>query len=50
MEGQKQLTLQHQEWVAITPTLLQLCGTGDHIVSSRTIYGWNLRVLEKFYS
>jgi methionine-gamma-lyase len=24
---------------AITPTLMQLCGAGDHIVSSRTIYG-----------
>jgi methionine-gamma-lyase len=34
-------------WVAITPTLLQLCGTGDHIVSSHYDIWWNLRVLEK---
>jgi methionine-gamma-lyase len=25
--------------MGVTPTLMQLCGAGDHIVSSRTIYG-----------
>jgi methionine-gamma-lyase len=34
-------------WVAITPTLLQLCGTGDHIVSSHTIYGGTYAFLKK---
>jgi methionine-gamma-lyase len=33
---------------AITPTLLQLCGTGDHIVSSRTIYGGTYAFLKNF--
>jgi len=33
---------------AITPTLLQLCGSGDHIVSSRTIYGGTYAFLKNF--
>lgn len=33
---------------AITPTLLQLCGNGDHIVSSRTIYGGTYAFLKNF--
>ena len=33
---------------AITPTLLQLCGAGDHIVSSRTIYGGTYAFLKNF--
>ncbi len=33
---------------AITPTLLQLCSQGDHIVSSRTIYGGTYAFLKNF--
>ncbi len=33
---------------AITPTILQLCNTGDHIVSSRTIYGGTYAFLKNF--
>ena len=33
---------------AITPTLLQLCSCGDHIVSSRTIYGGTYAFLKNF--
>jgi methionine-gamma-lyase len=33
---------------AITPTLLQLCNQGDHIVSSRTIYGGTYAFLKNF--
>ncbi len=33
---------------AITPTLLQLCGAGDHIISSRTIYGGTYAFLKNF--
>ncbi len=33
---------------AITPTLLQLCQAGDHIVASRTIYGGTYAFLKNF--
>ncbi|AXT19814.1 aminotransferase class I/II-fold pyridoxal phosphate-dependent enzyme [Flavobacteriaceae bacterium AU392] len=33
---------------AITSTLLQLCNSGDHIVSSRTIYGGTYAFLKNF--
>ncbi|MGA9325649.1 MAG: aminotransferase class I/II-fold pyridoxal phosphate-dependent enzyme [Salegentibacter sp.] len=33
---------------AITPTLLQLCQSGDHIVASRTIYGGTYAFLKNF--
>ena len=33
---------------AITPVLLQLCSAGDHIVSSRTIYGGTYAFLKNF--
>lgn len=33
---------------AITPVLLQLCQAGDHIVSSRTIYGGTYAFLKNF--
>lgn len=33
---------------AITATLLQLCGSGDHIVGSRTIYGGTYAFLKNF--
>ena len=33
---------------AITPVILQLCNAGDHIVSSRTIYGGTYAFLKNF--
>ncbi|MDV7187767.1 aminotransferase class I/II-fold pyridoxal phosphate-dependent enzyme [Lutibacter sp. TH_r2] len=33
---------------AITSTLMQLCGAGDHIVSSRTIYGGSYAFMKNF--
>ncbi|MDO4727851.1 MAG: aminotransferase class I/II-fold pyridoxal phosphate-dependent enzyme [Bacteroidota bacterium] len=33
---------------AITTVIMQLCGAGDHIVSSRTIYGGTYTFLKKF--
>ncbi|MBU2951838.1 aminotransferase class I/II-fold pyridoxal phosphate-dependent enzyme [Tamlana agarivorans] len=33
---------------AITPVIMQLCGSGDHIVSSRTIYGGTYAFLKNF--
>jgi methionine-gamma-lyase len=33
---------------AITATLLQLCGQGDHIVASRTIYGGTFAFMKNF--
>ena len=33
---------------AITPVLLQLCETGEHMVSSRTIYGGTYAFLKNF--
>ncbi|WP_339614096.1 aminotransferase class I/II-fold pyridoxal phosphate-dependent enzyme [uncultured Winogradskyella sp.] len=39
MEGTETATVTASGMGAITPVLLQLCDTGEHIVSSRTIYG-----------
>lgn len=39
MEGTEAANVSSTGMGAITPTLLQLCGAGDHVVSSRTIYG-----------
>lgn len=39
MEGTETANVSASGMGAITPTLLQLCCAGDHIVSSRTIYG-----------
>src|SRR5690606_40149839 len=33
---------------AITATILQLCNAGDHIVSSRTIYGGTYAFMKNF--
>ena len=38
MEIQVLHMCQHQEWVQLA-VIMQLCKSGDHIVSSRTIYG-----------
>jgi len=39
MEGTESANVAASGMGAITPVLLQLCSAGDHIVSSRTIYG-----------
>ncbi|MBG6062583.1 methionine-gamma-lyase [Flavobacterium sp. CG_9.1] len=48
MEGTETANVSASGMGAITPTLLQLCGTGDHIVSSRTIYGGTYAFLKNF--
>ena len=48
MEGTETATVTASGMGAITPVLLQLCGTGDHIVSSRTIYGGTYAFLKNF--
>lgn len=48
MEGTASANVAASGMGAITPTLLQLCGHGDHIVSSRTIYGGTYAFLKNF--
>lgn len=48
MEGTESANVSASGMGAITPTLLQLCGMGDHIVSSRTIYGGTYAFLKNF--
>ena len=48
MEGTEAANIAASGMGAITPTLLQLCGAGDHIVSSRTIYGGTYAFLKNF--
>ncbi|MCF6141871.1 aminotransferase class V-fold PLP-dependent enzyme [Flavobacterium sp. K77] len=48
MEGTEAANVSASGMGAITPTILQLCGTGDHIVSSRTIYGGTYAFLKNF--
>jgi len=48
MEGTEAANVSSSGMGAITPTLLQLCGNGDHIVSSRTIYGGTYAFLKNF--
>jgi methionine-gamma-lyase len=48
MEGTETANVSASGMGAITPTLLQLCSSGDHIVSSRTIYGGNYAFLKNF--
>jgi methionine-gamma-lyase len=50
MEGTETANVSASGMGAITPTLLQLCSTGDHIVSSRTIYGGTYAFLKNFAS
>ena len=50
MEGTETANVSASGMGAITTTLLQLCGSGDHIVSSRTIYGGTYAFLKKFAS
>lgn len=48
MEGTENANVAASGMGAITPTLLQLCGNGDHVVSSRTIYGGTYAFLKNF--
>ncbi len=48
MEGTETANVAASGMGAITPVLLQLCQNGDHIVSSRTIYGGTYAFLKNF--
>ena len=48
MEGTEAANVSASGMGAITPTLMQLCNAGDHIVSSRTIYGGTYAFLKNF--
>lgn len=48
MEGTETATVAASGMGAITSTLLQLCQAGDHIVSSRTVYGGTYAFLKNF--
>ncbi|AQS94885.1 cystathionine beta-lyase [Polaribacter sp. BM10] len=48
MEGTETANVAASGMGAITPVLLQLVGTGEHIVSSRTIYGGTYAFLKNF--
>ncbi|NRB59163.1 MAG: aminotransferase class I/II-fold pyridoxal phosphate-dependent enzyme [Winogradskyella sp.] len=48
MEGTETATVTASGMGAITPVLLQLCDSGEHILSSRTIYGGTYAFLKNF--
>ena len=48
MEGTETANVTASGMGAITPVLLQICNAGDHIVSSRTIYGGTYAFLKNF--
>lgn len=48
MEGTEAANVAASGMGAITPVLLQLCQSGDHVVSSRTIYGGTYAFLKNF--
>ncbi len=48
MEGTEAANVAASGMGAITPVLLQLCRAGEHIVSSRTIYGGTYAFLKNF--
>jgi methionine-gamma-lyase len=48
MEGTETANVAASGMGAISPVLLQLCGSGDHIVSSRTIYGGTYAFMKNF--
>ncbi|AXP82712.1 Cystathionine gamma-lyase [Mariniflexile rhizosphaerae] len=50
MEGTETANVSASGMGAITPVLMQLCSAGDHIVSSRTIYGGTYAFLKNFIS
>lgn len=48
MEGTETANVSASGMGAITPVLMQLCGAGDHLISSRTIYGGTYAFLKNF--
>jgi len=48
LEGTESANVAASGMGAITPTLMQLCRAGDHIISSRTIYGGTYAFLKNF--
>ncbi|MEZ4792128.1 MAG: aminotransferase class I/II-fold pyridoxal phosphate-dependent enzyme [Gelidibacter sp.] len=48
MEGTETANVTASGMGAITSVILQLCGAGDHVVSSRTIYGGTYAFLKNF--
>ena len=48
MEGTEAANVFSSGMGAITSTILQLCKTGDHIISSRTVYGGTYAFLKNF--
>lgn len=48
MEGTETANVTASGMGAITPVILQLCGSGDHVISSRTIYGGTYAFLKNF--
>ena len=48
LEGTEAANVTGSGMGAITAVILQLCGSGDHIVSSRTIYGGTYAFLKNF--
>jgi methionine-gamma-lyase len=48
MEGTETANVSASGMGAITPVILQICNAGDHIVSSRTIYGGTYAFLKNF--
>lgn len=48
MEGTETANVSASGMGAITPVILQLCNAGDHVVSSRTIYGGTYAFLKNF--
>lgn len=48
MEGTETANVAASGMGAITPAILQLCKAGDHIISSRTIYGGTYAFLKNF--
>jgi methionine-gamma-lyase len=48
MEGTETANVSASGMGAITPVIMQLCNAGDHIISSRTIYGGTYAFLKNF--
>ncbi len=48
MEGTEAANVAASGMGAITPVIMQLCNAGDHVVSSRTIYGGTYAFLKNF--
>lgn len=48
LEGTETANVTASGMGAITAVILQLCNTGDHIISSRTIYGGTYAFMKKF--